>query len=192
MARVRHIRIRNFRGIGALDWFPSRGLNCLIGSGDGGKTTILDAIDLCIGARRTAQFSDADFHQLNPAQPISIQVTLGELPDALRSMEGYGAYGNWRRRCDRMRMVSCGTSRCHTSLLSRSLGNIGWYAGPLQTIEHELPFVTGRNWEGTSMKRGREARPDGADFFDRQVFHNGSSQRHTASLARRSPGLAWA
>ncbi len=92
MARIRHIQIRNFRGLAALDWFPSPGLNCLIGSGDGGKTTILDAIDLCIGARRTAQFSDADFHELNTGQPVSIQVTLGDLPDALRSMEGYGPY----------------------------------------------------------------------------------------------------
>ncbi|MBL6078200.1 AAA family ATPase [Belnapia sp. T18] len=92
MARIRHIGIRNFRGIDALDWSPSPGLNCLIGAGDGGKTTILDAIDLCIGARRTAQFSDADFHDLNPGQPIAIQITLGDLPDALRSMEGYGQY----------------------------------------------------------------------------------------------------
>lgn len=92
MARIRHIEIRNFRGIAALDWFPSPGLNCLIGAGDGGKTTILDAIDFCIGARRTAHFSDADFYELNPGQPISIRVTLGELPDTMRSMEGYGPY----------------------------------------------------------------------------------------------------
>jgi len=92
MARIRHIRIRNFRGIAALDWFPSPGLNCLIGPGDGGKTTVLDAIDLCIGARRTAQFSDADFHELKPGEAISIQVTLGDLPDILRSMERYGPY----------------------------------------------------------------------------------------------------
>lgn len=92
MARIRCVEIRNFRSITSLDWYPSAGLNCLIGFGDSGKTTILDAIDLCIGARRTAQFSDADFHELNPGQPISIRITLGELPASVRSMESYGSY----------------------------------------------------------------------------------------------------
>jgi putative ATP-dependent endonuclease of OLD family len=92
VARVRFVQIRNFRGIASLDWSPSPGLNCLIGPGDSGKTTILDAIDLCIGARRNVPFSDADFHNLDIEQPISIAVTLGALPDALRSMESYGQY----------------------------------------------------------------------------------------------------
>lgn len=92
MARIRLVQIRNLRGIASLDWAPSPGLNCLIGPGDSGKTTILDAIDLCVGARRNVPFSDADFHNLNIEQPISIAVTLGALPDAMRSMEAYGQY----------------------------------------------------------------------------------------------------
>lgn len=32
---------------------PAYGVNCLIGPGDSGKSTIFDAIDLCMGARRT-------------------------------------------------------------------------------------------------------------------------------------------
>ncbi|MBN8925664.1 MAG: ATP-dependent endonuclease [Rhodospirillales bacterium 69-11] len=92
MARVRHIQIRNFRGIAALDWAPSPGVNCLIGPGDSGKTTVLDAVDLCLGARRSVPFSDADFHNLDIEQPISIAVTLGDLPETLRSMEGFGLY----------------------------------------------------------------------------------------------------
>ncbi|HWX50490.1 MAG TPA: AAA family ATPase [Roseomonas sp.] len=92
MARVRLVQIRNFRGIAALDWSPSPGVNCLIGPGDSGKTTILDAIDLCLGARRSATFCDADFHNVDVEQPISISLTLGDLPDALRSMEAYGPF----------------------------------------------------------------------------------------------------
>jgi len=53
MARIRKVEIRNFRSIRALDWLPSPGINCLIGPGDSGKSTILDAIDLCLGARRS-------------------------------------------------------------------------------------------------------------------------------------------
>nr|WP_309476383.1 ATP-binding protein [Escherichia coli] len=50
MVRVCKVEIQNFRSIRLLTWLPSPGLNCLIGPGDSGKTTILDAIDLCLGA----------------------------------------------------------------------------------------------------------------------------------------------
>lgn len=51
---------------------------------------MLDAIEFCIGARRTLQFSDADFHGLDVEQPIAITVTIGELSDAMKSIEVYG------------------------------------------------------------------------------------------------------
>ncbi len=92
MARVRLLRISNFRGISSLEWRPSPGVNCLIGPGDAGKSSILDAIDLCAGARRNAQFCDADFHGLNTSQPIVIEASLGELPDRMRSIEPYGQF----------------------------------------------------------------------------------------------------
>ena len=92
MARIRHIEVRNFRCIHKLDWFPSSGINCLIGPGDGGKSSVLDAIDLCLGARRSAPFTDADFHGLDVTTPISITITIGDLSDALKSIDTYGAY----------------------------------------------------------------------------------------------------
>ncbi|WP_131116391.1 ATP-dependent nuclease [Lichenihabitans psoromatis] len=92
MARVRHINVRNFRCIQQLSWTPSVGINCLIGPGDSGKSTILDAIDLCLGARRSLTFTDADFYQLNVTDPIVITATVGELDDTLKSMESYGNY----------------------------------------------------------------------------------------------------
>jgi len=75
-----------------LNWQPSPGLNCLIGPGDSGKTTILDAIDLCLGARRNISFADTDFYGLDVTQPISITLTLGSLPDALMRLDSYGNY----------------------------------------------------------------------------------------------------
>ena len=53
----------------------------------GRKTTILDAIDYCLGARRFAQFTDADFHKLDVEQPVSISCTLGALSDRLKNVE---------------------------------------------------------------------------------------------------------
>lgn len=92
MARIRRLQIQNFRSIQNLDWIPSPGFNCLIGPGDSGKSSILDAIDLCLGARRNAPFGDTDFYQLDVAQPILITVTLGGLPDDLINLDSYGDF----------------------------------------------------------------------------------------------------
>jgi putative ATP-dependent endonuclease of OLD family len=92
MTRIRRLEIRNFRSIQKLDWTPSNGLNCLIGPGDSGKSTILDAIDLCLGARRSAPFGDTDFFRLDVTQTISISITLGALFDALKNIDVYGEF----------------------------------------------------------------------------------------------------
>lgn len=92
MPRVRHVSIRNFRSIHSLEWAPEPGINCLIGPGDSGKSTLLDAIDLCLGARRSVSFGDMDFHGLNVEAPISIKVTLGELPTSLMDIDLYGDF----------------------------------------------------------------------------------------------------
>ena len=90
--RIRRLDITNFRGIKSLTWHPSPGINCLIGPGDSGKSTVLDAIDLCLGARRTAAFTDVDFHSGSMDDPIEIVATIGALPDTLQSLEVYGPY----------------------------------------------------------------------------------------------------
>lgn len=92
MVRVRHLKIQNFRAIKTLEWAPSAGINCLIGPGDSGKTSVLEAIDLCLGARRSARFTDADFHLLDVAHPILITVTVGVLPDELLNLDTYGEF----------------------------------------------------------------------------------------------------
>lgn len=92
MARIRHIKIENFRCIQKFEWCPNPGINCLIGHGDSGKSSILDAIDMCLGARRGLSFTDADFYHLDVANEISISITLGELDDDLKSMESYGLF----------------------------------------------------------------------------------------------------
>ncbi|UYY85582.1 ATP-dependent nuclease [Alcaligenes sp. SMD-FA] len=90
MARIRLIEINHFRSIKSLNWSPENGVNCLIGPGDSGKSTILDAIDLCLGARRGLTLSDTDFYGLDVSQPIVISLTLGDLSDRLKNLEYYG------------------------------------------------------------------------------------------------------
>src|ERR1700745_3855972 len=92
MPKIRKIEIANFQGIQQFTWLPSAGINCIIGPGDSGKSSILDAIDLCLGARRSAPITDADFHNLDVAKAIRISLTIGELDDALKTMEGHGMF----------------------------------------------------------------------------------------------------
>jgi len=92
MPRIRKIEIKHFRGIQDLTWCPTPGINCLIGPGDSGKSTILDAIDFCMGPRRNIQFTDADCQRLDVETPISISVTIGELDEGLKRLEDYGLY----------------------------------------------------------------------------------------------------
>jgi ABC-type branched-subunit amino acid transport system ATPase component len=90
MAKIRHVEVKNFRGIKQLSWAPSEGINCLIGPGDSGKTSILDAIESCMSVRRTTEFSDADFFEMDVSEPIIIRVTVGALPDRLMDLDTLG------------------------------------------------------------------------------------------------------
>ena len=49
--RIRHISIKNFRGIKELDWKVTGDFVCLIGPGDSTKSTILDAIECALYPR---------------------------------------------------------------------------------------------------------------------------------------------
>jgi len=92
MAQIVKIEIENFRGVRRLTWFPKPGVNCLVGPGDCGKSTVLQAIDWCIGGRRTLRLTDVDFHRAHVDCPIRIVVTVGSLDDRLRSLDAYGLY----------------------------------------------------------------------------------------------------
>lgn len=92
MAQIRKLEVLNFRSIRTLSWFPTPSINCLVGPGDSGKSTILDAIDLCMGARRTIPFTDADFTDLAVDAPIEITITLGALSDRLKTLDAYGLF----------------------------------------------------------------------------------------------------
>ena len=92
MARIRQVEIANFRGIDTLQWNPGPGINCLIGRGDSGKSTVIEAINYCLSPRRNISFSDADFRYQNYQSPIRVSVTVGELPETFLDLERFGEY----------------------------------------------------------------------------------------------------
>lgn len=95
--KIRHLSIRNFRGIRALDWYvPEIPTICFIGHGDATKSTILDAIELALSPRWNIQFVDTDFYNDDTSKPVGITVTVGHLSDKLVAKFGEHLRG-WSR-----------------------------------------------------------------------------------------------
>ena len=91
--RIRHLAVRNFRGIRALDWpVPDSNVLCLIGHGDATKSTILEAMRRVFHPQWNLPFDDADFHLCDTTNAITIEAVLGDLSDAFRDLENYGHF----------------------------------------------------------------------------------------------------
>lgn len=89
--QIRQLKISNFRGIAALDWKPGNSFCCLIGPGDSGKSTVLDAVESALSSRWFS-FTENDFLNCDTTNPIVVEVTVGELSKALKSDERLGLY----------------------------------------------------------------------------------------------------
>ncbi|RZL83558.1 MAG: DUF2813 domain-containing protein [Rhodococcus sp. (in: high G+C Gram-positive bacteria)] len=92
--RIRRLWIENFRGIRQLDWKLPTGqqLVALVGPGDSGKSTVLDAIHYLLGDRWNIPFTDTDFHNVDVQHPIVIRALLVDLPVALKKEATFGLW----------------------------------------------------------------------------------------------------
>lgn len=90
--KLRQISIRNYKGIKELDFSINETFICLIGVGDSGKSTLIDAIELVFTSRRSVEFDDSDFFNLDISTPILITATVTDLPPEFFSESKYGRY----------------------------------------------------------------------------------------------------
>ncbi len=79
-SRILKLTIRNFRGIHALEWRPSTGMNFILGGGDTGKTTVLEAIDLLFSPSTSFMVTETDYWMRDTTTGFSIEavVRLGD------------------------------------------------------------------------------------------------------------------
>ncbi len=88
--RVRRLELERFRGIRNLDWRFIGDTAGLVGPGDTGKSTILDALERVLSPRWNVPFDDTDFYDLDPTSPIRICATIVDLPSSFFKESKFG------------------------------------------------------------------------------------------------------
>lgn len=58
---IRQLKIERFRGIAELTWNPAPGMNVILGGGDVGKTTILEALSLLLSPSNSVTLAESDY-----------------------------------------------------------------------------------------------------------------------------------
>lgn len=90
--KIRTLSIKNFKGIKSLDWtIPDTRIICIIGKGDTGKTSILEAIRWIFHPHWNLTANDSDFFGADSSNPIIIESTVGELSDEFLGIDKYAS-----------------------------------------------------------------------------------------------------
>ena len=94
MAKIIHLDIKNYRGIKhlPLEFTVEQNLICLIGRGDSGKTTIVNAISSALSPSWNLNFYDTDFYNCDHSGNIEIIISLIDIPEKFLSDNKFGFY----------------------------------------------------------------------------------------------------
>jgi putative ATP-dependent endonuclease of OLD family len=79
---IYRLAIERFRCIPTLSWHPAKGVNLILGGGDVGKTTILDAIGLLLSPTNPATLADTDYHARNIEAGFVIEAIVSLPPES--------------------------------------------------------------------------------------------------------------
>ena len=77
------LTIERFRGVASFTWQPAKGTNIVLGGGDTGKTTILDAIALLLNPSSAATLGDADYFGRTVADGFKIEAVMSLPPELI-------------------------------------------------------------------------------------------------------------
>jgi putative ATP-dependent endonuclease of the OLD family len=79
---IYRLNIEHFRGIRSLSWFPNKGVNIILGGGDVGKTTILEALALLLSPTNTTILSESDYYARDMEAGFIIEAIIALPPDS--------------------------------------------------------------------------------------------------------------
>jgi len=80
---IMRLTIERFRGVASFTWQPAKGSNVILGGGDAGKTTILDAIGLLLNPTNAVSLSDADYFGRTVAGGFKIEAVMSLPPELM-------------------------------------------------------------------------------------------------------------
>ncbi|MFZ2173319.1 MAG: AAA family ATPase [Rhodococcus sp. (in: high G+C Gram-positive bacteria)] len=90
---IHELAIENFRGIRSFTQRFEPGLSAIIGAGDNGKTTILDALTVLFHPNWSLNLTDNDFYDGDPEKnPIRVSATVVDPPDELTRDQDFLSY----------------------------------------------------------------------------------------------------
>ena len=90
-AVIRKLTIQRFRGLAKFDWHPQPGMNVVLGGGDVGKTTVLEAIALLLSPSNATVVSESDYWQRDSTQEFVIEAVM-TLQEATGNCQSWGAF----------------------------------------------------------------------------------------------------
>lgn len=80
--RILRLDIRGYRRLKQLTWRPSAGLNVVLGGGDVGKSTVLDAIGLLLSPSNPTTLAETDYHQRDIDAGFEIEAVMALAVDS--------------------------------------------------------------------------------------------------------------
>ena len=99
--KIELLEVKNYRGIKHFKHaFGDSPLVCFVGRCNSAKSTVLQAINLCLSPRWSLDVNDSDFHNADINEVITIRLTLSGVPEELIVETRYGLY---IRKFDRSR-----------------------------------------------------------------------------------------
>lgn len=91
-ATILRLKIDRFRAFQKFNWFPKPGLNVVLGGGDAGKTTILEAIALLLSPTNAGLVSDNDYWRRERKDGFFIGAVISLPPESNVSTQTRPAY----------------------------------------------------------------------------------------------------
>lgn len=92
MPKISYVKIENFRKLKHFEYQFNKDSNiiCIVGRGDSGKSTLLEAISLVLAPSWNIAFNYSDFTDIDVNNPIRIETIVFDLPDKLYTIVGTG------------------------------------------------------------------------------------------------------
>jgi putative ATP-dependent endonuclease of OLD family len=93
---IRQLTLCRFGRFEDFTWYPSAGINCLVGPGDAGKTTILDAIARATSAAPAAAAAEHDYFRRRTEAGFEIELCICDLSPELKGAFRPPALWGWQ------------------------------------------------------------------------------------------------